>query len=140
MRSKHASHGRRIASPGAAKAKTKYVQAALAAAASGGPPPGWAPTAESPTWADLRVLAERVFELLGGPEGAAKKLNGRSYYALTLLASMDPKDRARNAPIFGAKRVKLVAEDETRGFTGTRTATSADRHGRVRPLRRRRAR
>lgn len=64
-------------------------------------PPG--PFIESPTWGQLHKMSVSVMEALGGPAGAAHKLNGESFYALTILSSLNLDEAKANAPIFGTR-------------------------------------
>lgn len=59
------------------------------------------PHVESPTWGHLQKMAEEVIDALGGPGGAAHDLSGRSFYALTLLASLMLDEKKSKAFIFG---------------------------------------
>jgi hypothetical protein len=61
------------------------------------------PTVESPTWGDLHQLAETVLRELGGPSGAAQKLNARSFYALSILASLNLDEKKSKAFILGTQ-------------------------------------
>lgn len=97
--------GGHLFKPGSVCPKCKHVEPDLdAEAKTNGPPPDWKPTAESPTWEDLRSLAVRVLELLGDEVGAASKLNGRQFYALACLAAIHEGDEGR---VFGAEKVGL---------------------------------
>jgi len=59
------------------------------------------PHVESPTWGHVQRMAEVVTDLLGGPQGAANKLSAESFYALTILASLNLDEGKANAFIFG---------------------------------------
>lgn len=89
--------GGNLFTPGSVCPECKHVEPE-----NDGPPPGWKPTAESPTFEDLRSLAVRVLELLGDEKGAADKLNGRQFYALACLASLN---EGNDDKVFGADRV-----------------------------------
>ncbi len=56
---------------------------------------------ESPTWGDLQTMADVVLDTLGGPAGAANKLSARSFYALSILASLNLDEKKANGFIFG---------------------------------------
>ncbi len=53
------------------------------------------PTVESPTWGQVKRMADVVFINLGGPEGAANKLSYESYYTLSILVSLN-LDKAKS--------------------------------------------
>jgi hypothetical protein len=59
------------------------------------------PRIESPTWGELQRMAEAVMEEMGGPSGAASALSGPSFYALSILASLNLDDAKAKAFIFG---------------------------------------
>ncbi len=59
------------------------------------------PHVESPTWGDLQRMAEVVIARLGGPVEAAKGLSAESFYALTILASLNLDEKKQKAFIFG---------------------------------------
>ncbi len=63
------------------------------------------PTVESPTWGDLNKMAEKVMDQLGGNAEASRKLDGRSFYTLAILASLMLDDGKADSPIFGKRHL-----------------------------------
>ena len=59
------------------------------------------PSIESPTWGDVQQMAASVIERLGGPSGAAQALNARSFYTLSILASLMLDEKKESAFILG---------------------------------------
>lgn len=60
---------------------------------------------ESPTWGDLASLGTHCMELLGGNVESAKKLNGRDFYTLCILSSLNLDGKKASPPIFGKKHI-----------------------------------
>jgi hypothetical protein len=60
---------------------------------------------ESPTWGDVKRMAEVVIERLGGQGGAAQGLSWESYYTLTLLASLNLDEEKAAAYLFGKQYI-----------------------------------
>lgn len=63
------------------------------------------PTVESPTWGHVQRMAEAVMRELGGPSGAASKLNAESFYALSILASLKLNQEKAAAYILGRQYI-----------------------------------
>lgn len=60
-------------------------------------------TIESPTWGDLKRMAEVVMNRLGGPTEVAKGMSSEVYYTLCLLESLMLSEEKAKLPIFGQR-------------------------------------
>lgn len=65
------------------------------------------PTVESPTWGDVQRMAEVVINRLGGPAGASQGLSAESFYALTILASLNLDEAKSKTFIFGRQYLSM---------------------------------
>lgn len=60
------------------------------------------PTCHVPTRREVSAMAEAVFDVLGGPRGAAEKLSWPSFYALAYLVAMNTSGGVGDILITGA--------------------------------------